>query len=362
MKKMYKYLLPLLLLSVSVQNKVFSQDPAFTQPYMSQVYLNPAATGGGEHDLRVSGILRRQWWTIPSRFTYGVFSVDKFLPRLQSGLGLMVTTSSEGYLRKTGIYGSYAYSFLPGTGLASENASTCPKWFLSGAFQFGIVQRRIDYSDLLFIDQVNAGGIIPGVETGADLPVNNSGWYPDAGAGLFFNHKSNEDETRRFLFGISAKHINRPDESLIGTNAANRSIVPVLWSVNLMKSGVLAEDWTYSFMANVSKQQKNQLMQMGFEVTQNVIDIGLGLWYRAGGIKNPDAIGISLRFNLSGRDNAVSKLRVGIAHDASVGGLKYSNNYGSSELAIVWDHDTNTSSNNDACKPVVGIPCPPKEK
>jgi type IX secretion system PorP/SprF family membrane protein len=150
---MRKSFLIWLLLFASVQTKVFSQDPAFTQPYMSQVYLNPAATGAGEHDLRVSAIFRRQWWTIPSRFSYGVFSIDKFIPSLQSGIGLMATTTREGYLKKTGVYGSYAYTFCPG--------GEMPKWFLSGAFQFGMVQRRIDYSDLLFIDQVNAGAWMP---------------------------------------------------------------------------------------------------------------------------------------------------------------------------------------------------------
>ena len=355
---MRKYFLICLLFFAFFQTTVFAQDPVFTQPYMSQVYLNPAATGAGEHDLRVSAIFRRQWWAIPSRFSYGVFSIDKFIPALQSGIGLMVTTSSEGYLKKNGIYASYAYTFCPGVPDVAENGSL-PKWFLSGAFQFGMVQRRIDYNDLLFIDQINAGGIIPGIESGADLPVNNSRWYPDAGAGLFFNYRMNEDRNR-LLVGISAKHINRPDESLIGTNNANRSIVPLLWSANLLYTGLLAEDWTYSFMANGSKQQNNKLMQVGLEVTQNVYDIGLGLWYRAGGIKDPDAVGISLKFNLSGRNNASSKIRAGIAHDANVGGLKYSNNNGSSELALVWDQDTYKTNSNNACKPFIdpGIPCP----
>lgn len=288
---MRKYILMLLLLSAMQITAVFSQDPVFTQPYMSQVYLNPAATGAGEHDLRMSAIFRRQWWAIPSKFSYGVFSIDKFIPALQSGIGLMVTTASEGYLKKTGIYASYAYTFCPGTGSAADNASTLPKWFLSGAFQFGYVQRRIDYSDLLFIDQIDAGGIIPGVGSAADLPVNSRRWYPDAGAGLLFNYRMKEDRNR-LLVGISAKHINRPDESLIGTNDANRSIVPLLWSANFMYSAPLAPDWTYSIVGNYSKQQKNQLIQAGIEVTQNVIDIGLGLWYRAGGsIQKPGCSG-----------------------------------------------------------------------
>lgn len=109
-----------------------------------------------------------------------------------------------------------------------------------------------------------------------------------------------------------------------------------------------------------TRAKQNQLIQVGLEVTQNVYDIGLGLWYRAGGITNPDAVGISLKFNLSGRNNTTSKIRAGIAHDANVGGLKYSNNNGSSELALVWDQDTYKTNNDNPCKPFIGsnVVCP----
>src|SRR5665213_3486637 len=104
----------LIILCISFINSACAQDPVFSQPYMSPVYLNPAATGSGDHDLRISATVRRQWWTIPSAFTYSALSIDKFIPKLESGVGLLVTTSSEGYLRKNGIYTTYAYTFCPG--------------------------------------------------------------------------------------------------------------------------------------------------------------------------------------------------------------------------------------------------------
>src|SRR5713226_4960188 len=91
-----------------------AQDPAFSQPYLSPVYLNPAATGAGENDLRVSLVHRRQYLTIPSQFNYTALSVDKFFPTIKGGLGLLATDFSEGYLRRTGVYGSYSYTICSG--------------------------------------------------------------------------------------------------------------------------------------------------------------------------------------------------------------------------------------------------------
>jgi hypothetical protein len=48
--------------------------------------------------------------TIPSQMNYMTVSVDKFLPEIKSGIGLLITKSDEGYLKKTGIYASYAYT------------------------------------------------------------------------------------------------------------------------------------------------------------------------------------------------------------------------------------------------------------
>ena len=334
-----------------------AQDPVFSQPYMSPIYLNPAATGAGDHDLRISGIIRRQWWAIPSEFTYAVFSIDKFLPSLQSGIGFMASTSSEGYIRKTGLHLSYAYTFCPGVSPVASNGDM-PRWFLTGALQMGMVQRRVDYKKLLFADQIDMNGVIPGAETGADLPVNNGRWYLDVAPGLFFSYRLNE--ASRILIGASAKHVNRPDESLIGTNDKARSIVPVLWSGNILYTNSSSDSWTYSIAANLSKQQNNQLLQVGVEVTQNVYDIGIAAWYRGGStFQNPDAFTLSLSFNLSGRDNERSKIRAGIAHDAPIGNKKYSNNNGSSEFAFVWDQDTYTTNGDNPCKPEISTrECP----
>lgn len=351
MKRKAKYVLLITVLFFNAMTVSYAQDPVFSLPYMSPVYLNPAATGSGDHDLRVSGIIRRQWWTIPSSFNYSVVSIDKFLPSLQSGIGLMATHSSEGYIKKNGVYLSYAYTFCPGVSPVASNGGQ-PKWFLTGALQFGGAQRKVNYNDLLFSDQLNTNGIIQGSESEADLPVYNGRWYPDLSSGLFFNLRFKYNS--RILIGASAKHLNRPDESLTATNTKDRSLVPVLWAANLLYTNSNNENWTYSIAGNVSKQGVNNILQAGIEVTQNDYDISFGAWYRGGStLKDPDAVTLSLSFNLSGRNNQSSKIKAGISHDANIGNKKYSHNGGSSEFAFVWDQDTYTSNGDNPCKPEI---------
>jgi type IX secretion system PorP/SprF family membrane protein len=329
-----------------------AQDPIFSQAYLSPVNLNPAATGSGEHDLRISAIYRRQWWTIPSQMNYMAFSIDKFFPKISSGVGLLATHSSEGYLKKTGIYGSYAYTVCAGTESAAANGGL-PKWFWTGGIQFGIAQRRIDYSKLVFADELDVNGVIPGSASSADVAVNSGKLFPDFAAGMFFNY--NLTENSRLLAGFSAHHINRPDESFTSTSDTIRSPLPIRWTGNLLYTYTNPERrWSFSLGAIYYRQATHSSYQIGTEVTQNEIDMSLGLWYRGSvDFRNMNTISLTLSFNLFGKDNYTDKMRVGLGHDAQVGKNSYSYTAGSSELGFVWDHSSYNQADDNPCKPKI---------
>lgn len=333
-----------------INKNVKAQDPVFSQAFLSPIYLNPAATGAGEYDMRVSAIYRRQWWTIPSQMQHMAFSIDKFVPRINSGIGMLVTNSTEGYLKKTGIYGSYAYTVCAGTVSAAENGGM-PKWFWTGGLQFGIAQRRIDYSKLVFADEIDIGGVIPGSISAADPPINSGKWFPDFGAGSFFNYNLNDNS--RLLVGVSAHHINRPDESIVATSDTFRSQLPVRWTGNILYTYTNPERvWSYSIGAIGYKQATHNSYQAGMEVTQNEYDISLGLWYRGSvNFTDMNTVSVTLCFNLSGRANNKDRVKVGLGHDAQVGNNAYSYTTGSSEIGFVWDHNTYNSSSDNPCKP-----------
>lgn len=327
-----------------------AQDPYFTQAYLSPIYLNPAATGSGEHDMRFSAIHRRQWTNIPSGFNYSAASVDKFLPGISSGIGVLGTNSSEGYLKKSGIYLSYAYTVCAGTLSVAENGES-PKWFWTGGLQFGMQNRRIDYSKLVFADELNINGVIPTASSEADFAINNGRWFPDFGAGMYFNYNINENS--RLLAGFSAHHINRPDESLTSTGDTVRSQLPARWTGNLLYTYTNPDRrWSYSLSGIAYMQAAHHNYQLGIEVTQNEYDISLGAWYRSSSsFRDMQTLGISLSFNITGRRNAQDKLRIGVGHDTMIGGNSYSYTAGSTEAAIVWDHSSYNADASNACKP-----------
>ncbi|AEV96606.1 hypothetical protein A4D02_20790 [Niastella koreensis] len=346
---MIKHLL-ITLTTIAALSSARAQDPVFSQPFLSPVYLNPAATGAGEYDLRFSAMYRRQWWSIPSQISYSAVSVDKYLPSLHGGFGLLGTHSTEGYLKKTGIYGSYSYTICSGTLSPAENGDE-PHWFASGGIQFGMVQRRIDYSKLVFADQLSADGIIPGSVTSADKAVNSGKWYPDFAAGLFFNYNWNDNN--RLLLGGSAHHVNRPDESLTNSADSFRSQLPVRWSGNAMYTYTNSDQtWSYSLAGIYYAQAKQNSFQVGGEITQNEYDISLGVWYRGSiNFQHYDAFTVTLSINLAGHSGDGYKVRAGVAHDAPIGQNRYSYTTGSSELGFVWDQSTYNQDANNACKP-----------
>jgi len=342
----------ILVIGLFMQMQSIAQDPIFTQAFLSPIYLNPAATGAGEKDLRISAAYRRQWWTIPSQMSYMAFSIDKFIPKISSGIGLMATHSNEGYLRKSGVYGSYSYTICSGTGGVVENEGP-PRWFVSGGLQFGVAQRRIDYSKLVFADELDINGVIPGSVSAADPAVNSGKLFPDFAAGMFFNY--NLTENSRLLAGFAAHHINKPDESLVSTSDTVRSQLPVRWSGNLLYTYTNPErSWSYSIGGLLYRQANHSSYQAGIEVTQNQFDVSLGVWYRGSvNFREMNTLSVTLSFNLSGRDNNRDRLRVGVAHDAQVGNNSYSYTTGSSEIGFVWDHGSYNVDADNPCKPKI---------
>jgi type IX secretion system PorP/SprF family membrane protein len=338
-----------------------AQDPAFSQPYLSPVYLNPAATGAGENDLRVSLVHRRQYLTIPSQFNYTVMSVDKFFPAIKGGLGVLATDFSEGYLRRTGVYGSYSYTICSGEPNIARNDEV-QTWFVTGGLQFGMVQRRIDYSKLLFSDQIDQNGIIPGSVSSADPPVFNKKWYPDFSGGLYLSHEI--AGRGNLLLGASAHHINQPDESLISSSDTFRSPVPVLWGLNTAYQ-YDGENWIWGAAILAYKQGKSQAFQFGVDVKPAAYDFSVGVWGHFGNtLSNFNAVCLNITYSFRRSSPHKQKFVIGLDQDFPVGGSGLSYTTGSTEVGFTWDYNTHgdnadTQETDDRCKPRINLSaCP----
>ena len=154
---------------------VTAQDPQFSQFYAAPLYLNPAFAGSTQQG-RIGLNYRNQWPGIDANFTTVSAFADFYLEDYKSGIGAILTRDYANVLglQNIGLGVQYAYqlninkkvSFRPGV-------------------QVSINSRNINYSKLIFGDQINPDGSI--TPTGENLSGAGSIFYPDLGfGGLLF--------------------------------------------------------------------------------------------------------------------------------------------------------------------------------
>jgi type IX secretion system PorP/SprF family membrane protein len=309
----------------------FGQDHLYSQFFNSPLYLNPALTGQFKADLRMNLIYRNQWTNVPGTLSYVSGSIDYNVPQFGGGIGLLFTRSSEGtaYLDKTNISGLYSYS------IGSDD------FVLSFGLQAGMTNRKIDYSKLIFGDQIDPElGIIPGSSSAGNLPFNNK-FYFDSGVGT--NLVIGE-----FNIGAALQHINQPNESFTGQPAK----LPMRFNANISYRMDLDafenmddDDKTYVIPSVVFyKQSKFDSYSVGLQYKRRGVNVGLS--YRSGAQTGPSAVVLSLIFDMFINKEGGEKLRFGVSHDAALQGLTYGNTAGSTEGSI--GYETTLPSRTDA--------------
>lgn len=303
-----------------------AQDHTYSQFYDAPIYLNPALNGQFDGDFRANFIYRSQWTNLPGGLNYYTFSADLNLPKLDGGLGLMITKSSEGvaYFNKISLSGIYSYS------VELENS------ILSFGLQVGATNRKIDNDKLIFIDQLNSQGIIGnGITAGSNLPFNNK-YYFDSGTGANY-------VIGNVMLGASAQHLNRPNESL----TVGVAQLPIRfngyasWKISL---NTFYED-SPSLIPSIVYQSQGTVSQFSAGLQYKHHSVNIGLWYRGSQQQN-DAIVLSAIFDLLGKEDR-NKIRLGFSHDASISKLPYSNTSGSTEGSLNYE----TKFNHDYSVP-----------
>ncbi|MGB4328143.1 MAG: PorP/SprF family type IX secretion system membrane protein, partial [Tenuifilum sp.] len=125
---------------------VFSQDVQFTQFYANPLYLSPSFTGGIV-GYRVAANYRNQWTFVPGTFNTFSVSWDHNSPAFRSGFGVMAMRdqAGDGNLANTRMGVLYSYDIEP-----------FPDWHLRPGLAFFLQQISIDFSKLIFSDQLTS--------------------------------------------------------------------------------------------------------------------------------------------------------------------------------------------------------------
>ncbi len=320
----------LLLCIFLLQPKINAQDHMYSQFFNSPLYLNPALNGQFDGDFRMNLIYRNQWASIPGTLSYLTASFDYNIPRFGGGIGLMFTRSAEGtaYLTKNNISGLYSYS------VGSDD------FVLSFGLQGGITNRVIDWSKLIFDDQLDQTiGIIAGQSTSAEQPAFNNKYYFDSGAGVSLT-------LNRLLLGGALQHINSPNESFTGAKAIlpMRSTFHVSYRLPLSSYGDDdGQDGSYIIPSIIAyNQAKVTSINAGLQYKRR--GINAGLWYRSSGNTGQEAFVLTLIFDLFNNRDSGEKLRFGMSHDANFSRTNYTNSTGSTEGSLGYETTLPTSN------------------
>jgi type IX secretion system PorP/SprF family membrane protein len=168
-----------------------AQDVHHTQFFNTPTYMNPAMAGTTPQ-YRLTALYRNQWSGIPN-YQQGFLAFDYNIDEFSSGIGFTAQydrNASSG-LTNMNFAGQYAFYF-----------SITPQLNMRMGGQVAYLSRSIDFSKLVFQDQLQNGGV-----TAEKLP-NNTVNVVDVSAGAVLY-------TEKFWAGTSIHHLNRPSVGFI---------------------------------------------------------------------------------------------------------------------------------------------------
>lgn len=176
---------------------VQAQDIQYSQYYSNPLYLNPAFAGATPHH-RAAVNHRIQWPELPKAFANYSASYDFNAVGLNSGFGVLINADRAGSasLRNTSMAFNYSYT------VAFRDS-----WVVKPAISFGYVTRSIDYTQLVFGDQIDFGIDGAPSQDPSIGSIQDHNFF-DIGSGLLVYN-------RQFWGGVSAFHLNEPSNSLI---------------------------------------------------------------------------------------------------------------------------------------------------
>ncbi|MCB0661689.1 MAG: type IX secretion system membrane protein PorP/SprF [Saprospiraceae bacterium] len=217
---MNKFLPFILCLCLFGSEKLFSQDPVFSQFYAAPLQINPAFAGNTLAP-RIALNYRNQWPSLTGGYVTYAASYEQLFEPLNSGLGLMVQAddAGDGTYKSTNFGLTYAYRLTFGN-----------NFFAKIGVEVGGAQISLDWDRLIFADQIDPinGPTGPGGITnpsGEIRPDDLNKTYFDISTGMLLYSPN-------FYFGFSAKHLNTPDQTLLNTNDQLTSGLPIRWTVH----------------------------------------------------------------------------------------------------------------------------------
>lgn len=203
--KKYSFLI-LILTSGYWGNKLFAQDPHFSQFFDAPLLRNPALAGIFDGDIRVQGVYRNQWSAVTTPYVTGSLNAEYKQP---FGKGNdFITLGMEVLYDKIGTTNFNTTSLMPTLNFhksLNDNKSE----YLSVGFMVGWVNKYIDRSKITTNNQYDGNGYNPALPDGEVFPTSGYNYW-DGSVGVSFNSSINNKKEDNYFVGIAYHHLNRP--------------------------------------------------------------------------------------------------------------------------------------------------------
>jgi type IX secretion system PorP/SprF family membrane protein len=279
-----------------------AQDPQLSQNLANPLLNSPAFAGLLDQN-KVYFTHRNQWPNQAANYQFSAAALEVSLGKINSGLGLLISSDKQfSNLQTTAISLQYAY-----------HANLNERTLLSMGIQGTGVFRSLDYSHLTYGDQLGqflVNGTLGNTFDPTALSFVNRATYLDLSAGLLLNHSN-------YWLGISAHHLNRPNQSLI---RSSDDLISPKYALMAGLSLPLSEGKSLKPALYVKNQGAFSQLDLG---TYLQIDpLVIGFWYRGLPLNKNSSESTSSRESLIGligiQNNRYS---FGYSYDFTVSGL-----------------------------------------
>ncbi len=322
-----KRILTILLLLITVYS-AYPQDPQFTQFYASPLYLSPSFAGGIPGQ-RVVTNYRNQWSFVPGTFQTVSLSYDHNFVNFKSGLGVVFLgdLAGDGHLGTTMAGILYSYDIRPH-----------PDWHIRPGVGFYYVQQSIDYSRLIFGDQLLTDPTPPsslqppGKPAIRDIDVATS----------ILAYSDN------VWVGATWDHMLRPERTFYGDESRTPFKVSVYGGFRIVLKGIIMRPIEESITAAFNLKFQGDAKQADLGLYWYRQPAYFGVWYRGIPLvkENPgtDAVAFLVGYKYQQTSFAYS-------YDFTVSRLGFGSG-GSHEISIIYTFKIKTRKRWRA------IPCP----
>ncbi len=319
----FKTLLLILTIIATVGTTSQAQDIHFTQFDLAPLTLNPALTGDYEGTFRVGVMYRDQWGSVidnPFRTPTAYLDAPILNVGTNGWLGAGVSVLND----QSGVYnlsnqllgGSIAYHHV----LGADNNTR-----ISIGGQYNNFSRRVGNIDA--IQAEDNWDPIGGGFTGASADANaiNPVSVADVNAGIAFSTILGGDSNQtRITAGVSAFHLNNPDEGLIGSGVTlpTRIAAHAKVDYDLNSKWVLTPGLYFQTMAGAT--EANLFVMAGIRMNEDFL-FQFGQGYRFGDATNTM---IAIQYG---------QLRAGMSYDINISDLRTVSNFqGGFELGLSY--------------------------